>query len=340
MDLTFLAPLLPSLVLVGACARGSANPVVSGDRDASTASAASAPASAPSTSSAPPALSVASARAALSSPAAPTRVVAGVYLLVASRPNPALDSAARLLSASLDAFVPERFGRLPALPVTVFLFSQRAAYDAFCRAHYSSARRSLDAPSERARCLDSLGVYFHRRRELVVDAGRGRTTLTHELTHTLVESDFPAAPLWFDEGLASLYEWPDFPRPGEIHGKSNFRHQRLLDALASPGSATRSVSMRSSHERRGLPGPPGNRPRAPGRRVAALRHGARDVPLARRQGRLWPLYKAWRDGVSVDPTGEAAFARVVGKTPEQANADWLAWVTDRQNDDRTPGRVP
>ena len=52
------------------------------------------------------------------------------------------------------------------------------------------------------------------------------------------------------------------------------------------------------------------------------------------------MYRAWRDGIGVDPTGEAAFARVVGKTPKQANAEWLAWVKDKANDDRTPGRVP
>jgi hypothetical protein len=42
----------------------------------------------------------------------------------------------------------------------------------------------------------------------------------------------------------------------------------------------------------------------------------------------------------VDPIGEAAFARVVGETSKQANAEWMAWVVDKKNDDRTPGRVP
>jgi hypothetical protein len=308
---------------------------------ASAPTSAPAPASALSVASAPPAFPVGSAQAALSSPAAPTRVVAGVYLLVSSRPDPALDSAARLLSASLDAFVPERFGRMPALPVTVFLFSQHAAYEAFCRAHYSSVRPSPAAPSETATCLDSLGVYFHQRREIVVDAARGPTTLTHEVAHTLLEGDFPAAPLWFDEGLASLYEWPDFPRPGEIHGKSNFRHQRLLDALGSPGERE-SVRLdalfgMSDPSFPGLPETGRARQAAESLHYAMARETCRWLDA---QGQLWPLYKAWRDGVSVDPTGEAAFARVVGKTPKEANADWLAWVTDQKNDDRTPGRVP
>ena len=40
-------------------------------------------------------------------------------------------------------------------------------------------------------------------------------TITHELVHPIVESDFPRAPTWIDEGLASLFEAPVLPRPGE-----------------------------------------------------------------------------------------------------------------------------
>jgi hypothetical protein len=57
-------------------------------------------------------------------------------------------------------------------------------------------------------------------------------------------------------------------------------------------------------------------------------------------GKLWPLYREWRDHAGVDPTGEAPFARVVGETPRQASDSWIAWVRDPKNDDRTPGRVP
>lgn len=32
------------------------------------------------------------------------------------------------------------------------------------------------------------------------------------------------------------------------------------------------------------------------------------------RGKLWPFYRAWRDGVRDDPSGEKAFERIVGMT--------------------------
>jgi hypothetical protein len=306
-----------ALMLAAACSRDSSAP-------------ASAPAS-ESESALTPSLTLASASASAPAPAP-------VYTFVPST-GPAADSIAPLLSAALAAFVPARFGRLPSAPITVFLFPSHDDYLAFCRTPYTGR--------DRATCLDSLGIYFHPRRELVVDLARGRNTFLHELSHSLFE-DFPGAPLWFDEGVSTQYEAPDFPadQPGEVHGKSNFRHQRLLDALASPAErgdvrldalfgmtdeafVGKHAATRAEHLR--LESLHYSVSREACRWLDARGGGG---------GQLWPMYRAWRDGIGVDPTGEAAFARVVGKTPKQANAEWLAWVTDKANDDRTPGRVP
>ena len=44
------------------------------------------------------------------------------------------------------------------------------------------------------------------------------------------------------------------------------------------------------------------------------------------RGELWPFYRAWRDGVSGDPTGARAFTAVVGETPREADGEWARWV--------------
>jgi hypothetical protein len=44
------------------------------------------------------------------------------------------------------------------------------------------------------------------------------------------------------------------------------------------------------------------------------------------QGKLWPFYRAWREGHEEDPSGARAFAAVMGKTPEEASEAWLGWV--------------
>jgi len=41
---------------------------------------------------------------------------------------------------------------------------------------------------------------------------------------------------------------------------------------------------------------------------------------------LWPFYQRWRDHYAEDRSGAESFEAVVGKTPQEANAEWTAWV--------------
>ena len=50
------------------------------------------------------------------------------------------------------------------------------------------------------------GYYSPSDRVLVMDISTGGGTLVHEIVHPFMESNFPACPSWFNEGLASLYE--------------------------------------------------------------------------------------------------------------------------------------
>jgi len=146
----------------------------------------------------------------------------------------------------------------------------------------------------------------------------GIGTLTHELVHPIVETDFPHAPDWINEGIASLYEAFNFPKPGEIHGNKNFRHKGLLAALKSKelrpfASLPRLFAMaddefRGTHE---------------GLNYATARYFCMWMEG---QKKLWPFYRAWRDDRANDPTGEKAFVAVMGKTPAELDAAWAAWV--------------
>jgi hypothetical protein len=196
--------------------------------------------------------------------------------------------------------------------VTAFVFSTRSAYHAFCR-----KRTGKD-------CETDYGFYLPGPREIVVDAVNGPGTITHEMVHPIVQTDFPMAPAWLDEGLGSLFEMPDLTTPGEIHGRASPRRLKVLrDALASREGRVRvrlDALFAMSDE--------------------AFRGEDRDLHYAMARAfcqwldddarapapRLWAFYRAWRDGHDADPTGEQAFQKVVGKTPAQATAAWLEWV--------------
>ena len=50
------------------------------------------------------------------------------------------------------------------------------------------------------------GFFLPEHQALFMNIGTGGGTLVHELVHPFIAASFPAAPAWFNEGLASLYE--------------------------------------------------------------------------------------------------------------------------------------
>jgi hypothetical protein len=142
--------------------------------------------------------------------------------------------------------------------------------------------------------------------------------LTHELVHPIVQADFPSAPEWLNEGIASLFEALTMPVPGQIHGVKNWRHPRLLRALRSPQERDRAgLSALFALDDAAFRGEDEDL------HYAAARYLCQWLD---QQGKLWEFYRYFRDHHEGDPTGERAFAVVLGKTPAQANASWVTWV--------------
>lgn len=211
-----------------------------------------------------------------------------------------------LMESALAAYFNGRFARRPDAAISVYLFASSERYSAYCRDH-------LGGP-----CASIYGFYRPDLRRIVMNAGLGLGTLTHELVHPIIDTDFPRAPTWINEGIASLYEAPVFPRPGEIHGRKNWRYPRLLTALANPEEKTQ-VSVEhlfslDDGEFRGA-------------------QEALNYALARyvcqwldEQRQLWPFYHAWRDDFANDPTGARAFTTATGLTPMDATPKFLRWL--------------
>jgi hypothetical protein len=154
-------------------------------------------------------------------------------------------------------------------------------------------------------------------------------TLTHEIVHSLMQTDFPSAPLWINEAIASLFEAPVFSKDGGIHGvRRNWRHDQLKDALADVRTRDK-VRMDTLFRMNGIEFRAISDDRESVDKERNLLHCAVARAFAAwmdEQEKLWPFYRAWRDGFAADPTGEKAFAVVMGASPEVANARWLAWV--------------
>ncbi|MCA9596692.1 MAG: hypothetical protein KC776_25420 [Myxococcales bacterium] len=234
-----------------------------------------------------------------------TEVAHGVFLLVTPRRG-ALAGAVSVTNRALDAYFNGRFDTPPKKAISVLLYPDATGYRAWCLRHWNEP------------CHTPYGFYLPTERAIVMNVAPGIGTLTHELVHPLVEADFPEAPDWIDEGIASLFERFSLPRAGEIHGGKNWRHPRLINAWRSPKERDAAQL-----------------PALFGMSDATFRGAREDLHYAMArylcqwldaQGKLWPFYHRFRDDFATDPTGRSAFAAVVGMSPEEAHPAWQRWV--------------
>lgn len=236
---------------------------------------------------------------------APVAVAHDVFV-IAGAPRSNFRQTMAVVDRALDAYLDGRFGKKPAKAVGVYLFPNAGPYNAWCKKY------------EGHECISIYGFYKASERLIVMNVGLGVGTLTHELVHPIVETDFPRVPDWINEGIASLYEQFIWTRDGGITGGKNWRHPRLIQAFWS----------KQEKDWAQLPNLFGMEDRVfRGDRedlnYAMARYFAQWMDT---KGWLWPFYQRWRDDFANDPTGARSFQTVTGKTPEEANAQWTRWV--------------
>ncbi len=93
-----------------------------------------------------------------------------------------------------EAMLASYFRQLPGRPVTILMFATEAAYRRAAEQLFFDRR------------VSRFGYYKPGRRTALVNLAEGDGGLLHELTHVLMDADFPGAPLWLQEGLATLHE--------------------------------------------------------------------------------------------------------------------------------------
>ncbi len=230
-------------------------------------------------------------------------------MLAAPRGSPKFDQAAALARQALEAFYGGgHFTKRPDRAVSAFIFEAQEPFDAHCGSRAGAEPDSL------------FGLYTLSTRTICINAGPGASTLVHEMVHPIIQTDFPHAPAWIDEAIASLYESPIFPKPGEIQGLTNWRLARLQRALDSPADKDKvRVDALFAMTDPDFRGPDIDL------HYAVARFFAQWLDA---RGALWPFYRGWRDGYTDDKSGEKAFRAAVGRMPAEINSEWIAWVRE------------
>ncbi len=105
------------------------------------------------------------------------------------------------------------FPKRPDKLIEVWLFSNEKSFRKGAKKYFND---TPDTP---------YGYYSPDANALIMNVS-GLGTLSHELVHPYMEANFPNVPSWFNEGLASLYEYPG-ERKGHIIGHVNWRLPNL-----------------------------------------------------------------------------------------------------------------
>lgn len=93
-----------------------------------------------------------------------------------------------------EALFDNYFLKRPERPVLILMFTTEAAY------REAAEQLFFD------RKVSRFGYYKPGRQAILVNLAAGDGALFHELTHVLMDADFPNAPPWLQEGLATLHE--------------------------------------------------------------------------------------------------------------------------------------
>jgi hypothetical protein len=216
--------------------------------------------------------------------------------VVEARARGSVEQPAALLRSTL-------FEREPAPTLDVWLFRDGASM-----AHHAEelfAHRP-DTPE---------GFYAVAEHAIVVDVSTGDGAPVHFLSHAFMAANHPTCPVWFDEGLAALYEvWRE--RQGRIAGEIDAQLPWLQQEIRA--GELPSLEALTALDRAGFHGPA----RATNRRMARYL-----CYHLQQQQQLREFFDQLRGADPRDPGGHEVLLRVAGgDDPAGFEARWQQWI--------------
>jgi hypothetical protein len=191
------------------------------------------------------------------------------------------------------------FDKQPDKILVIWLFRNITTYKAGAKKFFDD---TPDTP---------YGYYSSDDNALIMNIGPGAGTLSHELVHPYIEANFPDAPSWFNEGLASLYEQPR-ERDGHMWGTTNWRlpgltamiKAKTLPTLKSLLSTSRDGFYEAEFD--------------------AYAYARFLCQYLQDKGKLREFYKAFL--VDKDHTGVTSLEKILGKSLEEFQPEFNRWA--------------
>ena len=186
--------------------------------------------------------------------------------------------------------------------VTIYIFKNKKSY-------YAGLMKYIGMEP-----ISPYGHYGNNQRYIVVNYSTGPGTLVHELTHSLMAIDFPGAPIWISEGIASLFEQCRV-EDGHLLGEQNWRLPELQQGIVSNRLTPLKLLFKSDTKifrmlRESL-------------NYAQSRYFCKYL---QDRGLLERVYKAFRANPDNSNSGISIVEAAFGKDIDAIEKDWIDWV--------------
>ena len=159
------------------------------------------------------------------------------------------------------------------------------------------------------------GYYSPRHRALFMNISTGNGTLVHEMVHAYMRANFPHCPLWFNEGMAALYEQCN-ERDGEMKAQTNQRLPQLHKVI----TARRMPPFESLCNKVG-------RDFYEGDKFVNYAQARYLCYYLEKHGLLQKFYQEFRAAAPRDPTGYQTLQRVLGaKDMGKFQREWEYYI--------------
>ena len=220
--------------------------------------------------------------------------------------------ASGTVRTTVDLLMKDFFTKEPSRILDIWVFEGELSYRRYAAQLFGD---NPDTP---------YGYYDSAEGAMVMNIGLGGGTLVHEIVHPFMETNFPDCPPWFNEGMGSLYEWPEV-EDGHIYGVVNWRLEGLVNNIrtGSLGSFKRLMGL-SRHQFYSI---------TTSANYAQSRYLLQYLQY---KGKLKTYYHAFVKNHKQDPTGLQTLKTTLHITNiHRFQQEWENWVLTLQ-----PGTIP
>ena len=209
------------------------------------------------------------------------------------------------IKQTIDAMTDDLLNKLPDRVTPVFLFSDFDTYKEFSVKTFGIEENDLSP----------YGYYKISKNAIAVKYYKWKGSITHEITHSLIQYDFPDMPSWLNEGLASLHEKYEY-KDGRMYGAFSWRIVALKRALDRETYTGLKKLMKTNDEELYDEG-----------RTSFYYAQARYLlMMIQQQGLLKKYYKLFRDTYEEDNTGITQLERVTGEPLEKIDKELVDYI--------------